>query len=88
VHIVLRTGAATLGIVMLGTGVIGYLRAPTRPWERVALLLGAVLLIFPGTLSGLAGVACFAAVWVAQRGRGAPPPRPSPMDARPREIRA
>jgi TRAP transporter 4TM/12TM fusion protein len=88
VHIVLRTAAATLGIVMLGTGVIGYLRAPTRPGERVALLLGAVLLIFPGTLSGLAGVACFAAVWVAQRGRGAPPPRPSPMDARPREIRA
>ena len=72
-HIVLRTAATTLGIVMLGTGVIGYLRAPTRPWERVALLAGAVLLIFPGTLSDLAGVACFVAVWVAQRGRVARP---------------
>ena len=68
VHIVLRTAATTLGIVMLGTGVIGHLRVPTRPWERLALLAGAGLLIFPGTLSDLAGAACFAAVWVAQRG--------------------
>ena len=88
VHIAVRTAAATVGIAMLGTGVIGYLRAPTRPWERAVLLAGAVLLIFPGTLSGLAGVACFTAVWMAQRGRVAPPPGPSPMDARPREIRA
>ena len=69
VHIVLRTAAATLGIVMLGTGVIGHFRAPTRPWERAALLAGAVLLIFPGTLSGLAGVACVVAVWLAQGAR-------------------
>ena len=72
-HIAVRTLAATLGIAMLGTGVIGYLRAPTRPWERGALLAGAVLLIFPGTLSGLAGVACFVAVWVTQSRRATRP---------------
>jgi TRAP-type uncharacterized transport system fused permease subunit len=72
-HIVVRTLAATLGITMLGTGVIGYLRAPTRPWERGALLVGAVLLIFSGTLSGLAGVACFVAVWVTQSRRATQP---------------
>ena len=66
-HIVLRTSAATLGILMLGAGLIGYLRAPTRLWERAALLVGACLLIFPGTLSSAIGVACFAAVWLAQR---------------------
>jgi TRAP transporter 4TM/12TM fusion protein len=71
-HIVLRTLAATLGIVMLGAGLIGYLRAPTRLWERAALLVGAVLLIFPGVLGDLVGVACFVAVLVTQRGaRGA-----------------
>jgi len=86
VHIVLRTAAATLGIVMLGTGVIGYLRAPTRPWERLALLVGAVLLIFPGTLRDLAGVGCFVAVWLAQRSRVTPPPS-APTDAAPRESR-
>ena len=70
-HIVLRTAAVTLGIVMLGAGLIGYLRGPARPWERAALLAGAGLLIFPGTLADLLGVGCFAAVWAAQRGRGA-----------------
>jgi TRAP transporter 4TM/12TM fusion protein len=79
-HIAVRTLAATLGIAMLGTGVIGYLRAPTRLWERVTLLAGAVLLIFPGTLSGLAGVACFVAVWVTQ-GRRATQPVGSPPRA-------
>ena len=71
-HIVLRVLAATLGIVMLSAGVIGYLRAPTRLWERAVLLAGAVLLIFPGTLSDVVGVACFVLVLVAQGRRAAP----------------
>ena len=66
-HIALRTAAATLGIVMLGAGLIGYLRGPTRFWERALLLGGAVLLIFPGVASDLAGVVCFVAVWLSQR---------------------
>jgi TRAP transporter 4TM/12TM fusion protein len=74
-HIVLRTAAATLGIVMLGAGLIGYLRAPTRPWERAALLGGALLLIFPGVVSDALGTASFAAVWLAQ---GASSRRASP----------
>ena len=69
-HIVLRTAAVTLGILMLGAGLIGYLRVPTYPWERAALLLGAVLLIFPGVLGDLTGTACFIAVWLAQRRAG------------------
>jgi TRAP-type uncharacterized transport system fused permease subunit len=47
-HIVLRTAAVTLGIAMLGAGLIGYLRGPTRLWERAVLLVGAFLLIFHG----------------------------------------
>lgn len=67
--IVWRTAAATLGIVMLGAGLIGYLRRATRLWERGALLAGAFALIFPGTASDLVGVACFVAVWLAQKAR-------------------
>ncbi len=67
-HIALRTAAATLGIVMLGAGLIGYFRAPTRLWERALLLAGALLLIFPGVWSDVAGVACFALVVFSQRG--------------------
>jgi TRAP transporter 4TM/12TM fusion protein len=69
VHIAWRTVAATLGIVMLGAGLIGYLRAPLHWWQRALLLAGAGLLIFPGTLSDLAGVACFVAVLFLQRAR-------------------
>jgi TRAP-type uncharacterized transport system fused permease subunit len=66
-HIVLRTLAATLGIVMLGAGLIGFFRAPTRVWERALLLVGALLLIFPGVWSDTAGLLCFIVVVVSQR---------------------
>jgi TRAP transporter 4TM/12TM fusion protein len=65
-RIVGRTITATLGIVMLGAGLIGYLRRATPGWQRAALLAGAALLIFPGALTGVAGAACLALVWVAQ----------------------
>jgi TRAP transporter 4TM/12TM fusion protein len=67
VHIALRTLAATLGIVMLGAGLIGYFRAPTSPWQRVVLLAGSVLLIFPGVVSDVLGLLAFVVVFVAQR---------------------
>lgn len=69
-HIVMRTAAATLGILMLGAGLIGYFAAPTRLWERAVLLFGAAMLIFPGAISDILGVACLAAVWVVQRASG------------------
>jgi TRAP transporter 4TM/12TM fusion protein len=67
-HILLRTAAATLGVIMLSAALIGYLRGPTRLWERALLLAGSLLLIFPGIWSDLAGVWCFVVVVVAQRG--------------------
>ena len=70
-EIVWRTLAATLGILMLAAGLIGYLRAPTLVWERVLLLAGAFLLIFPGVWSDVTGLVCFIAVFVAQRARTA-----------------
>ena len=75
--IVWRTLSATIGIVMLGAGLIGYFRGPTRLWERAALLAGALLLIFPGAVSDILGVACLAAVWLAQRKAPAIVPRPA-----------
>ena len=66
-HIAWRTVAVTLGIVMLGAGLVGYLRSPTRWWERGLLLGGAVLLIFPGVCSDVLGVACGVATVLSQR---------------------
>jgi TRAP transporter 4TM/12TM fusion protein len=67
--VVLRTAAATLGIFMLGAGLIGYVRAPALWWERALLLGGACLLIFPGRFADLTGVGCFAVVLLTQRAR-------------------
>ena len=41
-QIALRTAAATLGVIMLSAALIGYLRGPTRLWERALLLAGVV----------------------------------------------
>ncbi|MBI5627766.1 MAG: TRAP transporter permease, partial [Candidatus Rokubacteria bacterium] len=68
-HIVLRTAAAALGIVMLGAALIGYLRGPTRLWERALLLAGAALLILRGALGDFVGAACFVVVYASQRAR-------------------
>jgi TRAP transporter 4TM/12TM fusion protein len=68
-QIVWRTLAATLGILMLAAGLIGYLSGPTGTWERVVLLAGALLLIFPGVWSDAIGLAAFSAVFLAQRRR-------------------
>ena len=73
-HVVVRTVATTLGIVMLGAGLIGYFRTVTRAWERALLLVGAALLIAPGVMSDAVGVACFVAVWMSQRGARAAAP--------------
>lgn len=66
-HIALRTIATTLGILMLGAGLIGYFLAPTRWWERALLLGGALLLIFPGTLTDVLGFACLIGTIATQR---------------------
>jgi TRAP-type uncharacterized transport system fused permease subunit len=66
-HVVLRTAAAALGILMLGAGIVGYLRAPVRWWERVLLLGGALLLIFPGAWSDALGAACLVVTLFSQR---------------------
>jgi TRAP-type uncharacterized transport system fused permease subunit len=78
-QVAVRTAAATLGIVMLAAGLIGYLVAPARAWERALLLAGAFLLIFPGLLGDALGAASFVAVLLAQRRRrGTPAGAPAP----------
>src|SRR5438445_2018779 len=85
-HIAWRTLAATLGIVMLGAGLIGWFRAPTRSYERALLLGGAALLILPGFWSDVAGLVCLAVVWLAQRAsQRAPAPAPAASVVSPRD---
>lgn len=68
-QVLLRTGATTLGIYMLGAGLIGYMLVRTPPWERAVLAIGAGLLILPGSFTNLLGVASFAVVLLLQQVR-------------------
>jgi TRAP transporter 4TM/12TM fusion protein len=66
-HIALRALMAGVGILMLGAGLIGYFQRPTRPVERVLLLAGSLLLIFPGFWTDFAGLSCLVIVLLSQR---------------------
>jgi TRAP transporter 4TM/12TM fusion protein len=63
--------SATIGVICLAGGLFGWLLAAASPWQRVALLAAALLLIKPGLITdaiGLALLALVAAVqWPARR---------------------
>jgi TRAP transporter 4TM/12TM fusion protein len=57
---------ATLGCACLAGGLHGYFAAPARMWERAVLIAAAFLLIKPGWITDLIGLALLAAVVAAQ----------------------
>jgi TRAP transporter 4TM/12TM fusion protein len=58
-EIVVTTGTAIVGIVALAASLEGYLVARCNVWERVILFVIALMLIKPGILTDLGGVAGF-----------------------------
>jgi TRAP-type uncharacterized transport system fused permease subunit len=63
------TVSATLGVMLLAAGLFGYLLRSAAMWERVLLVAAALLLIKPGLLTDVAGLALAAVVIVAQLAR-------------------
>ncbi len=57
---------ATVGCMCLAAGLHGYLVAPARMWERVLLVAAAFMLIKPGWITDLIGLALLAVVVAAQ----------------------
>ena len=51
------TLTATLGVVLLSAGLFGYLLRPASAWQRAVLIVAALLLIKPGWITDLAGLA-------------------------------
>jgi TRAP-type uncharacterized transport system fused permease subunit len=74
---ILRVGVtATLGIVLLAAAVQAWFFGPVRAPARLALLVGAVCMIYGGIYSDLAGLAIGVALLLWQRRR---PARPQPQ---------
>jgi TRAP transporter 4TM/12TM fusion protein len=65
-----------LGITMLASALSKYLLSELKRWEQLLLMAGALLLVAPGVVSGLIGIAVAAPVLLrqwARRGRSAQP---------------
>ena len=60
------TLTATLGVILLAAGLFGYLLRPATMWQRALLVVAALMLIKPGWMSDLAGLALAALVAGAQ----------------------
>jgi TRAP-type uncharacterized transport system fused permease subunit len=58
---------ATIGCMCLASGMFGFLIREARPWERAFLLAAALLLIKPGLITDLIGLALLAIVVVNQK---------------------
>ena len=56
------TASAVLGVVLLAAGLFGYLLRPATPWQRAVLIIAALLLIKPGWMSDLIGLALAALI--------------------------
>jgi TRAP transporter 4TM/12TM fusion protein len=66
-QILLTSGWAIIGVVALAASLHGYLLRPTRLWERLLLFGGALVLIKPGVLTDVIGLAALALVLLAQQ---------------------
>jgi TRAP-type uncharacterized transport system fused permease subunit len=61
--------SAILGVVCLAGGLIGHLRNPCKPWERALLIVAALLLIKPGYISDLVGLAVIGGLYLFNTAR-------------------
>ncbi len=63
---ILSIGSALLGVFLLGTGSIGFYRAPMAFWLRGIALVGALGLLIPGIVTDSAGLAVLVAIHMIQ----------------------
>jgi TRAP-type uncharacterized transport system fused permease subunit len=57
---------ATVGVVILGAGISGYFRKEASWWERMVLMVAAVLLIKPGMISDIIGFVLAGGIFLYQ----------------------
>ncbi len=61
--------SAILGVFMLSVATENYFMDKLKVYERIATLVGALVLIFPGTVTDIAGLAIFAILFFVTRQR-------------------
>ena len=67
-----------IGVICLGSGIIGYLLEKTKLHERILVFAAAFLLIFPGYITDGAGILCVILTVVSQiKARSTPTVKPA-----------
>ena len=61
------TISATLGMASIAAGLMGYLIRDMKWISRAALIIGGLLMVYPGTVTDLIGLAVLIAIFVLQR---------------------
>ena len=61
------TVSATLGMLAIAAGLMGYLIRDTKMIARIALVAGGLLMVIPGTVTDLAGLAILIVILLIQR---------------------
>jgi TRAP transporter 4TM/12TM fusion protein len=67
--IVTSCASATIGVMCLAAGLMGYLRVTCAWWERLVLIVAALLLIKPGYVSDAFGLVLLAVILAVQAAR-------------------
>jgi TRAP-type uncharacterized transport system fused permease subunit len=65
--IITSTASAIVGVMCLAAGSQGYLLRVANAWERVVLVIAALLLIKPGYISDAIGLVLLGVIFFAQR---------------------
>jgi TRAP transporter 4TM/12TM fusion protein len=63
----LSIASALIGVIALAGGLFGWFAGPVRMWQRALLVIAALCLIKPGSITDLVGLAALAVVIIAQR---------------------
>jgi TRAP transporter 4TM/12TM fusion protein len=66
-QVLLAVGSATIGVIALAGGLFGWFVGPTRMWQRVLLVVAALALIKPGSITDMIGLALLAIVVMSQK---------------------
>jgi TRAP transporter 4TM/12TM fusion protein len=61
--------SAVVGVFLLSCATEGYMMAPLHWYERIVALGGALCLIYPGSVTDIAGLAVLAGLWVLTKKR-------------------
>jgi len=67
ISILWSVATSVVGVLALASALQNYLFVPMNPLQRAAMFIGAILLIFPGLTTDVAGIVLSAAVFIWQK---------------------